>query len=134
MQVGNVFYGMYREFPTGKPHYLIVISTPTETMPFLVLTAITSQVEKAKRRLQVNGLPPETLVDISPSDYPSLHFPSVIDCNYPVKCRQQLFEMDFGSFNRKVDMPMTIVNKIVSGILQSPLVTDEIKNLLRLTS
>ena len=42
--------------------------------------------------------------------------------------------MDFGSFNRKVDMPITIVNKIVSGILQSPLVTDEIKNLLRLTS
>jgi hypothetical protein len=130
MQKGNVFYGLFRGFPSGKSHFLIVIGTPSEDMPYIVLTAITSQIEKAKRRLQMNSLSPETLVELSPSDYPPLHVPSVVDCNYPVKCPKDLFEMDFGDFNRKEDMPKHIVEKIVSGVLLSPLVSNEIKKLI----
>ena len=130
MQKGNVFYGLFRELSSGKSHFLIVINTPSEDMPYIVLTAITSQIEKAKRRLQMNGLSPETLVELSPSDYPPLHLPSVVDCNYPLKCPKDLFEMDFGDFNRKEDMPKHLVEKIISGILLSPLVSNEIKKLI----
>lgn len=130
MQIGNVFYGLFREFSSGKPHFLIVIGTPSEEIPYIVLTAITSQIEKARRRLQINGLPPETLVELSPSDYPDLHLPSVVDCNYPVKCRQDLFEMDFGDFNRKKDMPKHLVERIIMGVLKSPLVSNEIKKII----
>ena len=130
MQKGNVFYGLFREFSSGKPHYLIVIGTPSEDMPYIVLTAITSQIEKVRRRLQMNGFAPETLVELSPSDYPPLHLPSVIDCNYPVKCPKDLFEMDFGDFNRKEEMPKHLVERIISGVLLSPLVSNEIKKLI----
>ena len=130
MQKGNVFYGLFRGFSTGKSHFLIVIGTPSEDMPYIVLTAITSQIEKAKRRLQMNGLLPETLVELSPCDYPPLYLPSVVDCNYPVKCPKDLFEMDFGDFNRKEDMPKHLVEKIISGVLLSPLVSNEIKKLI----
>lgn len=130
MQKGNVFYGLFRELSSGKSHFLIVINTPSEDMPYIVLTAITSQIEKAKRRLQMNGLSPETLVELSPSDYPPLHLPSVVDCNYPLKCPKDLFEMDFGDFNRKEDMPKHLVEKIISGVLLSPLVSNEIKKLI----
>lgn len=130
MQKGNVFYALFREFSSGKPHYLIVIGTPSEDMPYIVLTAITSQIEKVRRRLQMNGLAPETLVELSPNDYPPLHLPSVVDCNYPVKCPKDLFEMDFGDFNQKEDMPKHIVEKIISGVLLSPLVSNEIKKLI----
>ena len=130
MQKGNVFYGLFRELSSGKSHFLIVIGTPSEDMPYIVLTAITSQIEKVKRRLQMNGLSPETLVELSPSDYPPLHLPSVVDCNYPLKCPKDLFEMDFGDFNRKEDMPKHLVEKIISGVLLSPLVSNEIKKLI----
>ena len=130
MQKGNVFYGLFRELSSGKSHFLIVINTPSEDMPYIVLTAITSQIEKAKRRLQMNGLSPETLVELSPSDYPPLHLPSVVDCNFPLKCPKDLFEMDFGDFNRKEDMPKHLVEKIISGVLLSPLVSNEIKKLI----
>ena len=130
MQKGNVFYGLFRELSSGKSHFLIVINTPSEDMPYIVLTAITSQIEKAKRRLQMNGLAPETLVELSPSDYPLLHLPSAVDCNYPVKCPKDLFEMDFGDFNRKEDMPKHLVEKIISGVQLSPLVSNEIKKLI----
>ncbi|MCR5382340.1 MAG: hypothetical protein K6G44_15255 [Lentisphaeria bacterium] len=130
MQKGNVFYGLFRELSSGKSHFLIVINTPSEDMPYIVLTAITSQIEKAKRRLQMNGLSPETLVELSPSDYTPLHLPSVVDCNFPLKCPKDLFEMDFGDFNRKEDMPKHLVEKIISGVLLSPLVSNEIKKLI----
>ena len=129
MQIGNVFYGLLREFSSGKPHFLIVIGTPSEEMPYIVLTAITSQIEKARRRLLINGFPPETLVELSSIDYPDLHLPSVVDCDYPAKCRQDLFEMDFGDFNRKKDMPKHLVERIIMGALKSPLVSNEIKKI-----
>jgi len=130
MRVGNVFYGLFREFSSGKPHFLIVFGIPTGDMPYIVLTAITSQIEKARRRLQINALSPETLVELSPSDYPALRLPSVVDCNYPVKCPQDLFEMDFGDFNRKEDLPKHLVERIISGVLRSPLVSNEIKKII----
>lgn len=131
MQIRNVFYGTYREFHSGKPHYLIVIGLPSDTMPCIVLTAVTSQIEKARRRQEINGFPPETLVEVTPEEYPVLNMPSLVDCNYPVKCPRNLFEMDFGEFNRKDDMPAEIVKRIINGVMQSPLVSAEIKNMLK---
>ena len=131
MQIGNVFYGVYRGFHSGKPHYLIVIGLPSDIMPYIVLTAVTSQIDKARRRLEINGFPPETLVDVTPVEYPALSMPSLVDCNYPVKYPRDLFEMDFGKFNRKDDMPAEIVKRIISGIMSSPLVSAEIKRMIK---
>ena len=88
MQIGNVFYGVYRGFHSGKPHYLIVIGLPSDIMSYIVLTAVTSQIDKARRRLEINGFPPETLVDVTTEEYPALSMPSLVDCNYPVKYQE----------------------------------------------
>src|SRR4051794_14673110 len=78
LRTGSVFYCTDRALTSPEPHYFIVVNSNPLDQHVLVLTVVTSQVEKVKRwRRDLPG----TVVEIGPSDYPELSVPSIVDCN-----------------------------------------------------
>ena len=129
---GVVYFIQHREIYSSKSHYLVVLNPDPTCSELLVFGVITSGIEKAEKRIFYNKEKPETLVKISPEDYPELDHDSVIDCNTPVKYSKMEFEKSFASINsnRKTDMPSSICKAIVNGVILSRQVPQKIKNAL----
>lgn len=129
---GTVYYTQHREVTSNKPHYLVVLNCDPDSAQYIVFGVITSNINDAKLRIVHNRQPLETLVFLTPSDYPELNHDSVIDCNSPVKLSKWEFDCAFAQINatRKTDMPDRICNAIVSGALASTMVAQNIKKLL----
>ena len=129
---GTVYFTQHREVTSPAPHYLIVLNTDTDNAPYIAFGVVTSGIELAKKRVARIGQPPETLVFITPSDYPELDHDSVVDCNDPVKMTKWEFDVSFAqiSATRRSDMPEHICKAIVEGVKASSLVPKNIKKLL----
>lgn len=117
-----------------KPHYLLVLNPNPESAEIIVLGVITSGIEKAKMRVSCLGESENTLVMISPEDYPELNHDSVIDCNSPVKYSKWEFESSFGQIvaTRKSDISLKIVHAVIAGVLLSNQVSERIKKELKI--
>lgn len=129
---GVVYFIQHREIYSSKSHYLVVLNPDPKNSELIVFGVITSGIEKAEKRIFYNKEKPETLVKISPEDYSELDHNSVVDCNTPVKYSMMEFEKNFGAINsnRKTDMPLSICESIVNGVLLSRQVPQKIKNAL----
>jgi hypothetical protein len=78
LQPGSVFHFPYEFFTTDAPHFFIVLNEQPLTDPELVLVHATSKVENARRHC---GMYPDTLVELTPGDYPEFTAPiSAINC------------------------------------------------------
>ncbi len=97
------------------------------------MAVTTSQVDRAERRIERTQMPQETLVYVSPDEYSEFTKPSCINCN-------QLFSRSIAEFqalkrsgqvrgNR--DVPATVLQRIIDGILASPQVSEEDKAKVR---
>ena len=129
---GTVYYIQHREVTSPKPHYLVVLNCDPDSAEYIVFGVITSNINDARRRIAYNRQPSETLVLLTPSDYPELDHDSIIDCNSPVKMSKWEFDLAFGQINatRKADMPDYICDAVVNGTLVSTMVATNIKKLL----
>ena len=129
---GAVYYIQHREVKSPDSHYLVVINLDPDSASYIVFGVVTSGVDLAKQRIAKNGQVPETLVFITPSDYPELDHDSVVDCNTPVKLSKWEFDTSFAQISayRKADMPQHICDAIVKGVIASTMVPPRIKNLL----
>lgn len=127
---GSVYYFADRVLLSPEPHYFIVINTRPLEQHLLALLVITSQVEKVKRRRR--GLP-DTCVEIDPADYRELSVASIVDCNnvFRRSVRELLEKIEARQVVYKSDMSKSVLEKLRAAVLASPLVEDEIKNLLR---
>jgi hypothetical protein len=73
-----------------------------------------------------------TYVELSPKDYNILSTNSIIDCNYvfPFAKTDLLKKLNTESVKFPLDMPKSIMDKIIKAVKQSPKVEEVIKKLL----
>ena len=129
LRAGSVYYFQSRELRSGEPHFFIVVNRDPITTKLLLLTIVTSRVDKVRIR---NRERPHTVVEISPKEYDEFKVLSAVDCN--VILEKSLSELA-GLVSRKEvryhkDLSPAVFAKIKAAILASPLVADELKLLL----
>lgn len=129
LRTGSVYYFQSRELSSGQPHFFIVVNRDPIGTKLLLLTIVTSKVDKVRIR---NRERPHTVVEISPQEYTEFTMLSAVDCN--VVLEKTLSELS-GLVRRKEvryhrDLSPEIFCKIKAAILASPLVADEMKLLL----
>lgn len=129
LRAGSVYYFQSRELSSGQPHFFIVVNRDPIATKLLLLTIVTSKVDKVRIR---NRERPHTVVEISPKEYSEFKLLSAVDCN--VVLEKSLSELA-GLVRRKEvryhkDLSPEIFGKIKAAILASPLVADELKLLL----
>jgi hypothetical protein len=127
---GSVYYFADRALFSPEPHYFIVINAHPVEQRLLALLVVTSQIEKVKRwRRDL----PETCVEIGPADYQELSVASIVDCNnvFRRSIRELLEKIEAHQVGYKSDVSQVVLEKLRAAVLASPLVEDEIKNLLR---
>jgi hypothetical protein len=133
IRVGSVYYFPETTFESLQPHYFVVINIDPQS-DTVVLLVCSSQIEKARRRRQT--CPCETLVEITPAQYPDFRVPSIVDCNYVMeKSINQLIEkLSKQTLQMKTEMDLSLVKQLVEGVIRSPVVERRIKALLQASS
>jgi hypothetical protein len=129
LRAGSVYYFQSRELSSGEPHFFVVVNREPITTKLILLTIVTSKVDKVRFR---NRERPDTVVEIAPKEYGEFKFLSAIDCN--VILEKPLAELA-GLVRRKEvryhkDLTPEVFAKVKLAILASPLVADELKALL----
>lgn len=129
LRAGSVYYFQSRELSSGQPHFFIVVNRDPITTKLLLLTIVTSKVDKVRIR---NRERPHTVVEISPREYDEFKVLSAVDCN--VVLEKSLSELA-GLVRRKEvryhkDLSPEIFGKIKAAVLASSLMADELKLLL----
>lgn len=129
---GSVYYLQDRRLSSPEPHFFVVLNTHPSSDTQLIFLIASSQVESVKRRRAT--LPPQTLVEVQPAtDYPDFTLPTIIDCNqcFPVAKAVLLEKLQLNHAQEKAPLPAHIIRKLISGVLASPLITEEVKACLR---
>ena len=129
LRAGSVYYFRSRELTSERPHFFIVVNRDPIGSQLLLLTIVTSNVADARTRNR-NRL--QTIVEITPAEYREFKVHSVVDCN--VVLEKPLSELS-GMVRRNevryhCDLPAEIFAKIKTAVLASPLVPDELKQML----
>ena len=129
LRTGSVFYFVDRGLSSPEPHYFVVINRAPIEQEVLILNVVSSQVEKVRQR---RSTLPGTLVELEPADYEELSKPSIIDCNNVF--RRSLAELVEMTRHRAVEAKMQIsaelIEQIRAAVLASPMVEQDIKDLL----
>lgn len=127
---GTVYYFQHRGLTSGEPHYFAIINADPPKSRVIIMTVGSSQVDTLRARRK--NMPPETLVQVEPSQYPDFTKSTIIDCN-------QVFELSVEElvqkFNAKElryhrDLPREVLEKIWRGVRASPRVDESHKNLI----
>lgn len=79
IKTGSVYYFEEERLASNEPHYFVVLNRSPRTEELLILVCASSQVEKRQQIIQKLGFPQETLVFVSPVDYPLFTKDSIID-------------------------------------------------------
>jgi hypothetical protein len=129
LRAGSVYYFQSRELTSEQPHFFVVVNRDPIGTKRILLTIVTSNVDAARRR---NRERPNTFVEIFPSDYNELKVHSAVDCN--VLIEKPLPEL-VGMIERKEvryhqDLPTPILARLKAAILASPVVPEELKQML----
>ena len=129
LRPGSVYYFLTRELSSPEPHFFVVVNREPVTTKVLLLTIVTSKLDKVRFR---NRERLHTVVEISPKEYNEFKVLSAVDCN--VLLEKPLSELA-GLVKRKEvryhkDLPPKVFAKIKTAILASQLVADELKLLL----
>ena len=129
LRAGNVYYFRSRELTSERPHFFIVVNRDPIGSQLLLLTIVTSNVADARTRNR-NRL--QTIVEITPEEYREFKVRSVVDCNVVIE--KPLSELSDMVRRNEVryhsDLPAEIFTKIKTAVLASPLVPDELKQML----
>ena len=129
LRAGSVYYFRSRELTSERPHFFIVVNRDPIGSQLLLLTIVTSNVADARTRNR-NRL--QTIVEITPAEYREFKVHSVVDCN--VVLEKPLSELSGMVRRNEVryhrDLPPEIFAKIKTAVLASPLISDELKQVL----
>lgn len=127
IKAGSVYYFVEEALKSKEPHYFIVINRNPITDTVLLLVCASSQIQKVNRRRR--GCPPETLVQVSTSQYSGFTKTSIIDCNtvFERSMNQLVEKLKDGNLRIKVEMSISLVERLRDGVLKSHLVARRIK-------
>ncbi len=128
---GKIYYFKSNKlFSTNQPHYFIVIANPSDEL--IIFVCCTSQFDKRARFIELNNIPLSTLVWLKPNDENGLKKDSYIDCNNFFKYSKaeliQMYNQNQIEFIGYISDSK--LKEIHQGILDSPLIVNEIKGLI----
>jgi hypothetical protein len=129
LRAGSVYYFADRALTSPEPHFFVVVNREPLGRELLLLSVITSQVEKVHR---VRRHLPGTVVDLSPVLYDELSKPSVIDGNTLFAKSLEEFVQLFtsGRIRHHKDLPAELLETVRSAIHASPLISPEERELI----
>lgn len=130
LRQGTVYYFQHREMTSALPHFFIVINPNPCASKTIILNVISSQIDKVK--LRRSTFPSNTLIEIFPNEYGELSKHSIIDCNTykEISLNELINKLDTNQIQYRKDLPKNIIDNIIVGMLASPLIEQEIKDLL----
>lgn len=129
VRAGSVFYFRSRELTSAEPHFFVVVNRDPLGSELLLLTIVTSNSNDVRVR---NRTRLQTVVEITPAEYNEFSVASAIDCNTIFeKPLSELADMVRRREVRyHVDLPQEIFDKLRTAVLASPVVSDELKEML----
>lgn len=133
IQTGSVYYFREEAPSSAESHYFVVLNKDPRNEEVLVLVCASSQIDKRRRIIEKLGFPAETLICISPSEYPLFTKDTVIDCNraFEKTCQSLIAKLELGKLKTCTElMPPEIVRKLIRGIRISTQVAEKIKKVL----
>lgn len=118
LRQGSVYYRQDRGLTSPEPHYFIVLSQGNEEESPIILTVVTSKVDKCRKRAEIVGHAPESLVEIAVGEHPSLTKPSIVDCNNIfVRSAAQLYaSLDPGKGAAIAPLSAALLARLLDGI------------------
>lgn len=112
--------------------FFIVLNVNPKTDEVLVLVTITKKNDKIKKFIKKICEVPETLVNITISDFPNLSQDSVVNCNnfYLISLEELIDKMENGGKIFTHKLSKIIIDALISGMMKSNQVSPEVKELL----
>ena len=132
LKPGTVYYFPEESFSSKESHYFVVLNRNPLDEHIILLVCSQSHIEKVKQRRKT--CPPETLVEISKTQYPSFTTNSIIDCNYVLeKTVAQLMDKYAQGKLQLILEPIKdeMVERLRKAVLLSPRIEPRIKNILK---
>jgi hypothetical protein len=128
---GSVYYLQDRRLSSPEPHYFVVLNVDPACDACLVLVVASSKIDNVRRRRL--DMPPDTLVEIPPSDYAEFSVQSIVDCNtlFSVTRQELLQKLQAGVAAEMAAMPAGLLARLRQGVLASPLIEESTKDILR---
>lgn len=128
---GNVYYFVSEKILSSEPHFYICIKKGLNDV--LIMTCCSSTYETALKYIRRNGLPEETLVHLHPENNPYLRKHTFVNCNNAFEFTKEDF---IGKYKRgeiafKGEIHPDDYKKIMEGLLISPDIEEEIKDVLK---
>ncbi len=133
LRQGSVYKMPHRALTSPLPHFLVVVNRSPVSDEVLLLTVVTSNIDLRREFAVVNGDAPETIVVFGPDDYAELDHVSCIDCNDVKVMRAEEFEQAVRTNPSApcLDLPSSVLDRVVAGILASGRVRKDHKALVR---
>ncbi len=132
IDAGSVYYYHEESWETSKEHYFVVINIDPTKDDVIYLVCSRSNIEKIRN---IRKDCPETLVEISPAQYPEFKTKSIFDCNEvnSRKTSEISKKHSNGKLTIKPKLDIRIVGKLRDAVIASRLVADDIKKKLSST-
>jgi len=116
----------------SKNRYFVILNRNPKTDRALVLVTSTTQVVKKRNFINRAGISEKTIVEVNAGEYCVFKNDSAFNCN-------EVFEVSMSDLIRKIEnggsmgypkIPEPILLKLINGVKESTVVTEEIKALL----
>jgi hypothetical protein len=130
LREGTVYYFAHHSLSSPEPHYFIVVNSDPLTQKILLLSVVTSQVEKVKLRRKACL---ETVVEMTPQTFGVLTKDSIVDCNDLKEIPLAIFNAQFVAGKIKYfdqDLPAALRRALRKAIHASIVLSDEQKTLI----
>jgi hypothetical protein len=107
-----------------------VINIDPTSEQLILLVFASSKISNVKRRWR--DCPSETLIEISPQQYPKFKWNSIFNCNYVIEqtIDQIIERLSSEQLKLMPEMPIRLVEQLRQGVLASPTVANGIKEQL----
>jgi hypothetical protein len=131
LEPGRIYFFKNKKLTSNIPHFHILIAIPNNDL--LILTCCTSQFEKRARFIELANLPFETLVWLKPDDDNPFTKDTYVDCSSSFKYSKDTFIDMYtnGNLEYKGIIQDGKLQEIIHGVKSSPVITEEIKDLLQ---
>lgn len=116
----------------SKNRYFVVVNRNPKTDTVLIMVTSTTQIIKKKEFVKRVGISEQTIVSISPKEYPTFSAESAFNCNdvHEVSMQDLIRKIEEGGSMNYPKIPDSILAKLIIGINESPNVALAIKKLL----
>ena len=131
IEAGSVYYYNDPKLEATYPHYCIVVNIEPSKDTVILLVHASHRIKRVRERRR--DCRKETLVEISPIQYPGFDKKSIIDCNGILERDKDTLadKLDQRKLERKPVMDLRLVRMLRKGLIASDQISPHIKDLLK---